>query len=264
MSLSFKIIKGAEVSDNILKVLPLRRFTPKEKPLTAQEVNKEEKKDETGLPSLTLERAAAQAEEILGRARSAADGIISEANCEAEKIRQQAYQDGFNQGSIEGTDKGYRDGVDLAREEAAAIRQQAADVLEQAEKIRRQTMEAMEQEVVDLAREIAERLLSTQLAVNPETVVNIAAESLRLVADRLSVVLYINPADAELFESRKEGLKTLLPAKAELKVVTDQGIRSGGCRVETEQGKVDATLEKRMEEMFKVLYGREGQAASCR
>lgn len=253
MSLSHKIIKGAEVRENLLQVLPLRRYTPKEEPVLI----KEEKKD-TVSAGLALESwAVAQAEEVITRARSTADEIISEVRLEAEKIREEAYQAGFSQGRVEGIDQGYREGIALAQEEASAIRGQAMEVLDQAEKIRRQTMGAMEQEVVDLAREIAERLLSAQLALDPQTVVNIAAESLRLVADRLNVVLYINPADLELFESKKGELQGLLPAKAELKVVTDRSIRPGGCRVETEQGKVDATLEKRMEELIKVLYGRE-------
>lgn len=44
-------------------------------------------------------------------------------------------------------------------------------------------------------------------------VIQIAEESLRLVADRLQVVLYINPQEMELVESRRDHLASLLPER---------------------------------------------------
>ncbi|MCL6441023.1 MAG: flagellar assembly protein FliH [Thermoleophilum sp.] len=47
----------------------------------------------------------------------------------------------------------------------------------------------------------------------------------------------------------------LLPARAELAVIADPAVVPGGCRVGTGQGMVDATLERRREELLRVLYG---------
>ncbi|HOV80433.1 MAG TPA: FliH/SctL family protein [Bacillota bacterium] len=252
MSLSYKIIKSAEIRDSLQQVLPLRRYMPEKEPA----LFKTEKND-PGPARLALESwAVAQAEEIVNRARSTADEIIRQVRLEAEKIKQEAYEKGFAEGRGEGAEKGYREGMEQAREEADLIRGQAREVLDQAEQFRRRTMEEMGQEIIDLAREIAERLLSAQLTLDPEIVVNIAAESIRLVSDRRNVILYISPDEQALFESKKDELRGILPAGAKLTVVVDRAIRPGGCKVETEQGKVDATMEKRMEELFKALYGR--------
>lgn len=252
MSFSYRIIKGVDVKDSLHMALPLRRFMDAAEPVGEQNGGNEVT-EEAKLQAW----AVTQAEETVSRARVMADEIMRQAQTEVEQIKQQTYRDAFEQGRTEGYNEGYRAGLAKAEEEAVAIRAQATRVLEQAEKIRRQTLEGLEHETVDLAREIAERLLSSHLALEPETVFNIAKESLQLVADRLNVVLYINPIELELMKSRKDELKSLLPARAELQVIADSLIQPGGCRVETEQGRLDATMEARREALLKALYGEE-------
>lgn len=259
MSLS-KIIKSAEVRDDLLQVLSLRSYTPGKEPVILQDSDNgsADTVDANHTQADLLALAEAQAEETISRARAAADEITRRATLDSEQIKQQAYRSAFEQGNREGYDQGYREGMAKAEEEAATIRAEAREVLEQAEKVRRRTMEALEQEVIGLAREIAEGLLLAELSLNPETVLNVAVESLRLVADRLNVILYVNPTELELVESKTDELKSLLPARAELQVITDPSIQPGGCKVETEQGRVDATMETRREALLKALYGKEG------
>jgi len=261
-----KIIKGAEVQDSIFHVLSLRRCSSVD----------EQQFDHEGEDAAALEEdidlraeAQAQAEEILNNARAAADKIISQAKLDGEKIKQEAQrqaqleseqikQEAHWSAFDQGYRDGYQEGMAKAKEEGEAIREMALDVLKQAEESRRRTLASLEGDIINLAREIAERLLSAQLSLDPEIIFNVAVESLRLVADRLQVVLYINPAELALYEKRKKELLSLLPAKAELQVIADASIQLGGCRVETEHGRVDATVETRREALLKALYGEGG------
>lgn len=249
----YKIIKAAEVQGSLLQVLPLRGYAMVEE----QESMKYGDNGPADAWASLMDKASAQAEEIVNRARASADEITRQAQLSGEQIKQEAYQSGFEKGSQAGSDAGYLEGMAKADEEAVTIRAQAAEVLAQAETIRRQTLSAMEQEIVDLAREIAKKLLSAQLTLEPGMVLQTAVESLRLVADRLNVVLYINPVELELVERRKGELLGILPARAQLQVVADPSVQPGGCKVETEQGWVDATMETRWEELTKALYGRD-------
>lgn len=247
---SFKIIKSAEVRNNMLQVLPLRKAS----------VNNQAGASEYGSENRDVLAnfqawAVAQAEDTISRARDMADEIIRQARIESEQIRQEAYHTAYGLGLKEGSEKGYREGLARVEQEADSLRNQARQVLEQAEQIRRKTMESLEYEVIELARDIAERLLSINLG--PETVVNVAEESLRMVSDRVSVVLYVNPSDSELAENKKEYLLRLLPAGANIHIIADGGISPGGCLIETEKGLVDATLEKRKSELLDALYGRD-------
>ncbi|KUK82058.1 MAG: Flagellar biosynthesis/type III secretory pathway protein [Pelotomaculum thermopropionicum] len=246
MSFSFRVIKGVDVGEDY-QSLPLRNFTSRE--ILTDKKNRGNGKQTPGV--MTEKDALARFEEIVSDARIKAGEITRRANSDAERIKKDAYREAFDRGLREG----YREGLEKAADEAGKIRAQAREVLDQAETIRRSTLEALEGEIIDLAREIAEKLLNLQLSLEPESVLGVAEEALRLVAGRTSVVLYVNPSELDLVESKKSAMLIQLPAKAELRVIADRSIQPGGCLVETERGRVDATLEKRREELFKALYG---------
>lgn len=250
MSSLYKIIKSTEVRDNLLQVLPLRK--------SSQGGQAGDRGGESRDVLANFQAwALAQAEETISRARATADEILRQAQLESEEIKRLAYQRALEQGLGEGREKGYREGLARAEEEGQALRAQAREVLAQAEEYRRRTIDSLEPEIVDLAREIAERLLSTHLALDPGAVLQVAAESIRLVSDRQSIVLYVNPSEADLVKSKKEQIQNILPPRASVHVMADAAISPGGCLVETEQGLVDATLERRKAELLRALYGGE-------
>ncbi len=254
MSLS-RIIKRDEVQSCSLHTLPLRNYKTVEEPAKAEPATAEEELSQK--VRQVIETAEAKAGEIISKARAEASEIISQARAESEQIKRQVHQTALAEGRREGTEKGYREGKEKAREEANTIRAQATEVLNQAEEIRRRTLAGVEQEVVDLAREIAEKFIQAQLALEPETVLSVVEESLRLVAGRFNVVLYVSPEELELYEGKKEHLRSFLRAGDKLQVIVDPAIQPGGCRIETDQGRVDATLEARKETLLKAFYGRE-------
>ncbi|MCG9967980.1 hypothetical protein L9W92_07910 [Pelotomaculum terephthalicicum JT] len=272
----YKIIKSAEVRDSLLHVLPLRLCNIVEEPGFGRGNGSGNGNGDHAAPEnkpgddvdLSAE-ILAQAEETLSAARAAADEMIKQARLDGEKIKQEVHrqaeleseqikQDARKTAFDQGYRDGFQEGMAKAKEEGEAIRAAALDVMNQAEESRRQTLMSLEGSIISLAREIAERILSAQLSLEPEIVCNVAMESLRLVADRLQVVLYINPSEMALYEKRKEEMRGILPAKAEFQVIADASIQPGGCRIETENGRVDATMETRREALLKALYGEEG------
>jgi flagellar assembly protein FliH len=249
----YKIIKAAEVEETRLEILPLKSsFAVRGG--GAGKVTSINPGVEPAKTAIGQKTAAG----IIRRARASAEEIMQQARLSAEQIKQDAYQDAyqgaFEQGKTAGYEAGYRDGMAKAKEEASTLRAQALDILTQAEEIRKQTLAAMEQEIIDLAVEIAEKLLSAQLTLEPATVLQVAKEALHLVANRLDIIIYVSPLEFEVVESKKNELLSILPARAELRVIADQAVSPGGCRIETEHSQVNATLETRREELFKVLY----------
>jgi len=255
----YKIIKAAEVQKTLLEVLPLKSsfaagsggvgnvtsINPNPNPNSNPNPGVEPGKTAIG------QKTAAG---IIRRARASAEKIIQQAQLSAERIKQSAYQEAFEQGKAAGYEAGYQDGMAKAKEEASTLRAQAFEVLAQAEEIRKQTLEAMEREIIDLAVEIAEKLLSAQLKLDPSVVLQVAKEALLLVANRLDIIIYVNPLEFEVVESKKNELLSILPARAQLRVIADQSVSPGGCRIETAHSQVDATLEARRAELLKALY----------
>lgn len=199
----------------------------------------------------------AETTEQLSLARQEAETIKAEArrlaDTEGKRLREEARKLGFEQGRREG----YQAGMAKAQAEGEEIRAAAQEVLRQAEENRRTTIESLEGSIIGLAQEIAERLMCTQLSLEPEIVCNVAKESLRLLQNRLQVFLYINPEELALYEKNRDELQRQLPPKAELQVITDPAIQPGGCRIDTENGQVDATMEARRSALLQALYGEE-------
>ncbi|AEG59514.1 FliH/SctL family protein [Desulforamulus ruminis] len=234
----YKIIKSAPVQEQD-QILSLRELS----------CSKPDEEVEPVSPEEVLSRASQQANEIISKAQLEADDILRRSLAEAEKQAEQIKE--------EARQSGWQEGIHSAQTEADRIREEAREVLNQAKEAYRQMLDKLEMEVVDLAVDIAERVVMVQLSVEPQTIMQIAREALEVVKNRPLVTIYVNDADQAMVEKGRSQLLQGLPAKVELNILVDNGVQPGGCRVETDQGQVDATLETRWQEALKALYGRE-------
>lgn len=212
-----------------------------------QEKKKPDKKlNKKTVPAISPEEKAqlliAQAEV---RASKILEDSRSQAEQEAAQIAARARENAYRQG--------YQDALDKAREEAAGIRERAKKVLQQAQDEKTAVIDGLEQEIIGLSVDIAQKIIAQQLTIDPGVVTSIAKEALQLVKNRDLVIIYHHPADQESFEQQAQGLKRLLPADAGLSLIADEDIAPGGCVVETEHGRVEATLESRWQSIFESL-----------
>ncbi|HEX2828964.1 MAG TPA: FliH/SctL family protein [Burkholderiales bacterium] len=146
----------------------------------------------------------------------------------------------------EGYAAGHREGLEAARQQAAAetgARIARADQLlhELAEDLQRFDRE-LAHEVVQLGLAVAKKMIGAALKANPEVVRVAVEEALRHVAHvRGPVTLAVNPDDAAVVRAYLE----TSPPQSGWSVREDPLVAAGGCRVETAAGEVDATLESR-------------------
>lgn len=187
-------------------------------------------------------RAAQIADQLVKQAEQQAASIIDAANRQGEEIKSKAHI------------QGHQEGINKAKAEADKIRRQAREVLSQAEEVRRQTFTYMEQEILNLSVEIAEKLLNTQLTLDPEIIIDAVQYSVQMVKDRQRVTLYVNPADLGVYIGAKQQLEQTLSDRAVLTFIADPDIKPGGCLVDTDQGLVDATMDARWREVLKAVY----------
>ncbi|MEW5953977.1 MAG: FliH/SctL family protein [Bacillota bacterium] len=198
---------------------------------------------------LTMEEARQHADLIVHKAWAEAESIIQKTRIqsavqvleEAAKARDEGYRDG------------YRQGLEEAAAEAERVRRQARDVLRAAEEERRKTLRELESELLQLAREMAEKIIHTQLNLDPGLVLEIVRESIALAESREKITVYVNPGELELFEEHHSELKQLLPGNAFLCIIPDGVIKPGGCRLETGSGEVDASLETRWQALWEQI-----------
>ncbi len=215
-------------------------------------------------------RAAAQ-QELLASQEQARE-IVAEAEKQAEQqakdILLRATEKGYSEGQEKGLEEGRARGFAEATRETEHLRSEARDqtrnMLEQAEDIRIQLIRGAEEEVVELAMTIASKVIRSHVEVKRDTVVHLASEALDRAVAAGYYTIFVHPGDVELLKEYISELRRSAPGNARIHIIPDGSIGQGGCKVETEQGMVDVTLESQLEQIRKalreVLEGRDKMA----
>lgn len=163
-----------------------------------------------------------------------------------ELIQQQARQEGYQEGLLQGREQGYREGREQALQEAQRLHL----LLTQLNETLRDLDQEMSRQMLDLALGIAKQMLRQALNVQPELVLPVVQEAIRsLPQANQHPQLILHPQDAALVRS---ALETEL-AQGHWRVVEDAHMQPGGCRLETAQSELDATLESRWRRVVESL-----------
>lgn len=161
---------------------------------------------------------------------------------EIEHIQQQASREGYSAGYQEG--KGKVD-AELAR---------LVQMMSALDGALQRLDEEMSQSLLSLALDISKQILRETLRVKPELVLPVIREAVgSLPQANQHPHLKLNPDDAALVRSLMEDELSHF----HWKLIEDSNVERGGCRVETANSEVDATLENRWKRMLAAL-GREG------
>ncbi|NLW24759.1 MAG: hypothetical protein GXY91_05905 [Clostridia bacterium] len=108
-------------------------------------------------------------------------------------------------------------------------------------------LSGLEDEIVNLAVKIAEKVIKKELEANPQTFSNMVKSILDIIKDAKQVTLKVNEKDYSLVENSFDELKTII-AQGELKIEIDNSLDSGDCLVISETGiimaKIDSQLAK--------------------
>lgn len=178
--------------------------------------------------------ASAEAMRILEEAKAGAAAILAS----AKEARAQAVQDGFKEG--------YERGAEQWTQAVWAARESVNGAVDQAKP-----------QVVQLALRVAEKILRQKLETDPEAIVAMVDEALRSLQgqNQMRVVLRVHPTDQPVLEQRRKRWLDRHPAIASITIVADEAQARGGCRIESDFGMVDATIETQIRVIERHLLG---------
>ena len=165
---------------------------------------------------------------------------------EIEAIHREAHTAGYTAGYSAGYAAGYAEGINAAQAVATGMAS-LMDNLQQA-------LAAIDQSVADqllvLAIEIANQVLRQSLRVQPELLLSVVREAVTaLHPHHGQPLLFVHPDDAALVRSQ---LGEQL-AHANWRIIDDNTLSTGGCRVELGASEVDATLETRWRRVIEAI-----------
>lgn len=169
-----------------------------------------------------------------------------------KEVEERAYREGYELGQIEGGEKAFR--------EAQAELQQRMDMLEsllrRIETLKTRIFTDNEAELIAFVFQIGKRLAMRDIEANREAVVEILRQTVGDTQSDERVLVRLNSIDLAFIESLQEKTDKRIESLERVKFVIDDAISAGGCRIETEYGNIDATLEERVERVWQTLKAR--------
>lgn len=162
------------------------------------------------------------------------------------QARQEGHQEGYQEGLLLGREQGYGEGQEQARQEAQRLHQVLAQLDQTLERLDRE----MAQQLLELALGVAKQMLRQALKVRPELVLAVVQEAIASLPQvNQHPQLILHPQDAALVRVFLENEL----AQGHWHLVEDGQVQAGGCRLETAQSELDATLESRWQRVLDAL-----------
>jgi len=183
--------------------------------------------------------ASQQGDDIVAAANQEAEKIIADAHAEGEQIKEAARE--------EGAALGLQQGLDEAREQAASILQEMADMMAEGQRILEGKFEEQERGIRQLAAEIVSRVVQEKIESDDEVVVRVARECIRMAADRQSIRVLVHPDDKAKIEEWVPQFTQLFDDMEKISIASDPRVGRGGVIIESGTGGVDGRIEKQVE-----------------
>jgi flagellar assembly protein FliH len=184
--------------------------------------------------------------QFLERAREQGAAMVSVAREQAEAIAQGAREQGFEVGYGEG----------IARAEAAVVERLALaeQLVAQVREAREEALASCERDLVELAFQIAEKVIRQRVVADPDATIGVLEHALRKAFVRDGLTVLCNPADLERLSGASELLQTRVGSLTGLSLIGDRRISPGGVVVRTDAGDIDATIESQLERLRDLMF----------
>ncbi len=160
------------------------------------------------------------ANEILKTVKAEAVVYKQDVAIEGEKIRELAFEEGFQEGLV-------------------SLNKHLLALDEELKHLR----EDIQKKILPLSLKAARKIIGEELRLHPDRIVDIVLGSLKPVTQHRKIVIYVNKADLQMLEEGKNRIKKIFEHLESLSIQERSDIEPGGCMIETEAGIINAQLE---------------------
>ena len=186
--------------------------------------------------------------------------LLEEAQTRIEAEAAAALNAAKEQGSREGYDAGYQDGLKTAQEEQ---RQAILEANAQAEKTiadakadKLNYLVEAEGQIADLVLDIANKILPQHFIDVPQVILPLVRKAIMKIKDQPEVIIRVSPDQYDLLMLAKNEFKSLLEGQGTLEVKSDESLSISDCVLESPAGNVDARLSVQLEAIKAVVRSR--------
>lgn len=197
--------------------------------------------------------------DIIAKAREEAEMITKEAEYEAARIVESAE----NEAKVRATEiedkalqKGYSEGMENARQQNEALLQETQSIRDNAIEEHDHIIACMEAEIIEMALDIAKKVIGSEFQANPENMLLIVRQAVEKCSNRNSMLIKVSKEDYSFLNENIERLLSMVQGVGEIELKQDLSLKPGDCIVETPFGSVDAGMQiklSKIEQAFRDL-----------
>lgn len=202
-------------------------------------------------------RPAAQGDEVLASDPAALQRAVADGFQEGiDKGYEQGLEQGREAGHREGFERGVEDGKAIGREEGRIqglkAFNEAAQPLEQLverfERFRQDFEQARREQLLELVQKVSKQVIRCELTLHPTQLLSLAEEALAAMPDdQEDVRILLNPEECAR-------IRELAPERAAAwRLVPDEKLALGECRVVTAQAEADIGCQQRLDSCMDTL-----------
>lgn len=170
--------------------------------------------------------------------KNAEEKIEYEINLAKNKGYQEGYQEGINQGKEEVIESGKN----------LIIRAQS--ILEEIVEYRIKSISSNEEELINLALKLSEKIIKKQISEDREIIRNNLKEAVKKVPISKELTIMVNWEDLEYIKEIKDKLIAEINGVEKIEVIENSNIDKGGCILETSMGTIDASINSQLEIIY--------------
>ncbi len=160
--------------------------------------------------------------------------------------------------------KAFEEGMEKARLEAENIVEQAKveyeNILSEIVKIKedaineyKNAVKSNEKEIVDLAMDIAEKIINYEVDKSDNYILGIVEDAVNRVVNKKDVTVRLSTQDYYTIQANKKLLVSKIKGFGEVELIQDESLDIGSCIVDTPLGIIDGGLQVRMDNIQKEI-----------
>lgn len=149
--------------------------------------------------------------------------------------------------------RGRQEGLTSAEQRLESTTRALTQALEDVSRVRASLAQAGSQDMLRLVMAVAEQVILCTVKADPAVVSAIIENALKASVRADSYRICINPDDLEAVTKQKPLFLASISGMKNLSFEADSNISQGGCRVDSELGDVDATIETQLESIRSAL-----------
>ncbi len=151
--------------------------------------------------------------------------------------------------------RGRQEGAAAVESKLDSTLQALTQALEEVNRLRESVARNSSQDMLRMVMAISEQVIRRSIEVQPELVLSLIENALQASVRADSYRIRVSPQDLELVKQQKPLFLASISGLKNIALDADVTITPGGCRVESDFGDVDATIETQLDEIRKTLAG---------